>query len=156
MTREHVDMNDLVQGYPVTIEFPIKWGEMDAYQHLNNTVYFRYFEDARIAYFDKIELGRLKEESGIGPILASTQCKFRLPLAYPDRVTVASRISRLEVDRFVMDYLVVSHRHRKVAASGDGVLVAFDYNAGKKATVPDSLRRRIIAIEGSGIVAPSE
>ena len=149
-------MNDLIQSYPVTIEFPIKWGEMDAYQHLNNTVYFRYFEDARIAYFDKIELGRVKDETGVGPILASTQCRFRVPLQYPDRVTVASRISRLEVDRFVMDYLVVSHRHGKVAASGDGVLVAFDYDAGKKTTIPDSLRARMGAIEGPGIAVPSE
>ena len=145
-------MNQLVEGYPVTVEFPIKWGEMDAYQHLNNTVYFRYFEDARIAYFEKIELGRLKEETGIGPILASTQCRFRVPLAYPDTVTVATRISRLEADRFVMDYLVVSHHHGKVAASGDGVLVAFDYRAGTKATIPESLRARIIDLEGPDVV----
>ncbi len=147
-------MKELVAGYPVTIEFPVKWGEMDAYQHLNNTVYFRYFEDARIAYFERIELGRLKEETGIGPILHSTQCRFRIPLAYPDTVTVATRISRLESDRFIMEYLVVSHHHRKIAATGEGILVVFDYHAGHKAQVPDSLRQRIIALEGAGVVAP--
>ena len=41
-------MQDLEKEYPVVIEQPLIWGDMDAYQHVNNTVYFRYFEDVRI------------------------------------------------------------------------------------------------------------
>ena len=44
-------MNSPVADYPVVIETPVAWGEMDAYGHVNNIVYFRYFESARIAYF---------------------------------------------------------------------------------------------------------
>ena len=48
-------MQDLIRAYPVTIEFPIAWGDMDAFQHVNNVMYLRYFESARIAYFGKID-----------------------------------------------------------------------------------------------------
>ncbi len=145
-------MTDLLEDCPVVIRFPIKWGEMDAYQHLNNTVYFRYFEDARIAYFDKIALEACKIETGIGPILASTRCKFRIPLTYPDEVSVSARIIALSADRFTMEYRVVSHRHGALAAEGEGVLVAFDYEQGKKAKVPGPLRQRIIDLEGDALV----
>ena len=47
-------MKQLKQEYPVVLSQDIIWGDMDAFGHVNNTVYFRYFEDARIAYFDQI------------------------------------------------------------------------------------------------------
>ena len=48
-------MSEVLQGYPVTVEIPVAWGDMDAYGHVNNTMYFRYFETARIAYFYRLE-----------------------------------------------------------------------------------------------------
>ena len=45
-------MKQLKKEYPVVLNQDIIWGDMDAFGHINNTVYFRYFEDARIAYFD--------------------------------------------------------------------------------------------------------
>jgi len=135
------------ESWPVELDVAVKWGEMDAYQHLNNTVYFRYFEDARIAYFERVDLHRLKEQTGIGPILASTRCRFRVPLTYPDTVTVAARVAELGDDRFRMEYQVRSHRHGKIAAEGGGVLVPLDYATGRKVPLPDVLRQRIDALE---------
>ena len=43
-------MHELLALYPVTLALRVAWGDMDAFQHVNNTVYFRYFESARIAY----------------------------------------------------------------------------------------------------------
>ena len=51
--KEEMFMEKLTERYPVVIEIPVAWGEMDAFQHLNNIVYFRYFESARIAYFER-------------------------------------------------------------------------------------------------------
>ena len=137
----------LLDGYPVVVEIPVAWGEMDAFQHVNNVVYFRYFESARIHYSEKLGLQRMREETGIGPILGSTSCKFKLPLTYPDTISVGARITSLEEDRFSMKYVVVSHRHQRVAAEGDGVVVMYDYRAGKKTPVPEEVRRRIRSIE---------
>jgi len=140
-------VNDLLKGYPVVVEIPVAWGEMDSFQHVNNVVYFRYFESARIAYSEKIGLQEHKEKTGIGPILGSTSCKYKLPLTYPDTVSVGAKIVSVEEDRFTMHYVVVSHRHRKIAAEGDGVVVMYDYREGKKTDMPDEIRRRIRDIE---------
>jgi len=43
-----------MSDYPVVVDIPVAWGEMDAYGHLNNIVYFRYFETARMAYFERL------------------------------------------------------------------------------------------------------
>lgn len=131
------------------IEVPVAWGDMDAYQHVNNTMYFRWFEDGRIAYFAKVGIHELKEATGIAPILSATQCRFRLPLSFPDTVSIGTRVSEVLEDRFTMKYVVVSHRHGKVAAEGEGTCVAFDYRALAKAAYPEALRQRIEALEGA-------
>jgi acyl-CoA thioester hydrolase len=141
-------MEELLKGYPVVIVIPVAWGEMDSLQHVNNIIYFRYFESARMAYFNELDIWSYMHETGIGPILASTECTFRIPLAYPDTVSVGTRITGIEGDRFLMEYLVVSHEHGKVAASGTGVIVSYDYREKKKASLPEEIRRRIHALEG--------
>lgn len=47
-------MNPLNEQYPIVLSQDLIWGDMDAFEHVNNTVYFRYFEDARLAYFEKL------------------------------------------------------------------------------------------------------
>ena len=142
-------MSDPLKNYPVIIEFPVAWGEMDAMNHVNNIVYFRYFESARIAYFEKMDMFSYMTETGIGPILATISCKFKIPLSYPDTVLIGAKVVSIEDDRFVMNHLVVSKKHQKVAAEGDGVIVAFNYREGKKVTVPEVVKQRIIDIQKS-------
>lgn len=142
-------MNNLLQPFPVVIETPVAWGQMDAFRHLNNTAYFRFFESGRIAYFERLGLLEYMEETGVGPILASTNCRFRIPLTYPDTVSIGTRVSNFEQDRFTMEYVVVSHRHKKIAADGTGLIVCFNYNENKKVTIPPELRRRIEELEAT-------
>jgi acyl-CoA thioester hydrolase len=142
--------NKLLEGYSVVIEIPIAWGEMDSFQHVNNVAYFRYFESARIRYSEKLGLYKHKDETGIGPILGSTSCKYRLPLTYPDTVSVGTKITDIAEDRFTMKYVVVSHKHQKIAAEGDGVVVMYDYREGKKTAIPEEIRKRILAMEKMG------
>lgn len=142
-------MNNLLQPFPVVIETPVAWGQMDAFRHLNNTVYFRFFESGRIAYFERLGLLEYMEETGVGPILASTNCRFRIPLTYPDTVSIGTRVSNFDGDRFTMEYVVVSHRHKKIAADGTGLIVCFNYNENKKVPIPAELRRRIEELEAS-------
>jgi acyl-CoA thioester hydrolase len=141
-------MEHLLRGFPVVIEIPVAWGEMDAFQHVNNVAYFRYFESARIAYFERLDLIEFMNQTGIGPILASAQCRFKIPLTYPDTVSVGTRVSQIESDRFVMEYVVVSHRLQKVAAQGEGLIVSYNYREQRKAPIPPELRRRISDLEG--------
>lgn len=136
-----------LQDYPVVIEIPIAWGDMDAFQHVNNTVYFRLFESSRIAYFNELGFLQLMTETGIGPILASTSCKFILPLTYPDTVSVGAKVADIQEQRFTMKHIVFSHQHRKTAATGEGNIVTFDYSKNQKATIPDLVYQKIMELE---------
>jgi acyl-CoA thioester hydrolase len=119
---------------------------MDAMQHVNNAVYFRYMESARFAYFERIGwTGAL--ESGIGPILGSARCVFKFPLTFPDRVLVGAKVTQIGNDRFTMRHRFYSERHGRIAADGEGVLVAFDYRINKKAELPQVIRQRIAECE---------
>ena len=140
-------MENLLKAFPVVLQIPVAWGEMDSLQHVNNTVYFRYFESARVAYFDRIGMWKYMEETGTGPILASTECRFRIPLTFPDTVSVGTRIPKIEEDRFLMEYRVVSQHFRKVAAEGEGIVVSYDYRSKKKVPLPEELKRRILDLE---------
>lgn len=141
-------MEALLTDYPVVIEIPIAWGDMDAFQHVNNVRYFRFFESARIAYFEKLAFMQVMDETGVGPILASTQCRFRVPLTYPDSIRVGARVVEVGLDRFSMHYRVVSRQHSKVAAEGEGLVITFDYRNQCKHPLPEVLRRRIASLEG--------
>jgi acyl-CoA thioester hydrolase len=140
-------MRELLEGYPVIITIPVAWGEMDSLQHVNNIVYFRYFESARMAYFERLGAWDYMGETGVGPILASTSCKFRVPLTYPDTVSVGARVTEIGEDRYVMKYVVASQRHARVAAEGEGLIVSYDYRALRKTALPEEMRRRIRDLE---------
>ena len=140
-------MKNLLKNYPVTIQIPIAWGEMDAFQHVNNVAYFRYFESVRIAYFEQLDLIDYMKQTGIGPILASTQCRFKIPLTYPDTVSVGVRVARIKGDRFIMQGVIVSHRLEKIAAECEGVIVSYNYREGKKAPIPQEMEQRIRNLE---------
>ena len=139
-------MHDLLAGYPVILEIPVAWGEMDAFQHVNNIVYLRYAESARIAYFDAAGLGDTLQTGGIGPILHSIQCRFKFPLTYPDTVWVGVRVTEIAEDRFTVHHIVVSQRHGRLAAEGDGIIVTYDYRAHHKTPIPDVWRQPIEAM----------
>jgi acyl-CoA thioester hydrolase len=129
---------------------PLQWGEMDAFGHVNNAVYFRWFESARMSYFARLGWPEIQRETGIGPILHSTRARFRVPLVWPDSVIVATRVSEVAADRFTMDYEVRSANVSRVAAEGIGIVVAFDYRKLAKAVLPEILRERIATIEAGG------
>ena len=141
----------LLAGYPVIVELPVAWGDMDSYRHVNNVVYFRYFENARLEYFRRLDWFEYEKETGIGPILAATQARFRKPLTYPDTMSVGCRISKVEEDRFQMEYCLVSHRLNAVAADGTGTIVTFNYADGKKVSIPEEIRQRIERLESRAL-----
>ncbi len=134
--------------YPVQVRFPIHWGEMDAFGHVNNTRYFVWFETARIATFEQIGIAA-DANLAIGPILASTSCDFLIPLRYPGEVVVGARVPRIGNTSFVMEYAVaLADAPERLCARGSGVVVMVDYRTGAKVRVPDAIREGIAALVG--------
>lgn len=143
-----MELEALLEGFPVVISLPVSWGDMDAFQHVNNTKFFRYFEDARIAYFERTGLVDFASgPNGIGPVVAQTACRFRAPLRYPDDLQVAARVVSVGQHSFKMEYRVVSVALHTLAASGSAVIVAYDFAGERKALLPDSWRRALSHVE---------
>src|SRR5262245_48818474 len=133
--------------FPVVVELDVAWGDMDSYAHVNNVVYFRYFENARIAYLDRIGWSALKLDAGLGPILHSTSARFRRAVTYPDHLQVGARVTDIQPDLVTFEFKLVSEKLNAVACEGQGVIVSFDYRAGAKTPIPDAIRRAIEELE---------
>ena len=140
--------DDLLAGFPVTLRWPVAWGDMDALGHVNNTTYFRWFESVRIDYFVRIGWAADLSSGGVGPILAQTSCTYRAPLVFPDEVVLGALVEDVGEDRFTMRYRVVSQRLGRVAADGEARVVSFDYGAGTKVALPEGVRAAIADLEG--------
>jgi acyl-CoA thioester hydrolase len=139
---------ELLAGFPVIVEQNVVWGDMDAYGHVNNTVYFRYFENARLEYFRRLDWFTFEETTGIGPILAAAQARFRRALKYPDAIAIGARLLTLEADRFDLEHKIVSQAQGEIVTVGQGTIVTYHHADGKKVPMPDELRKRILALEG--------
>lgn len=136
--------------YPVRLTLPVQWGEMDAFHHVNNAYYLRWFESARIAYFAKVGVGiELGDAAALRPILARATIDYRAPVTYPDTVTVEATVKSFGTTSFVMGYRLSSDVQRRVVAEGEAVVVLLDA-AGEKTKVPASLRESIMALEAGG------
>lgn len=141
-------IDSLLAHFPIVISIPVQWGDQDAFGHVNNTVYLRWFESARIAYFERMGVLDLHDAENVGPILASITCDYRRPVTYPDTVSVGARVTRIGRSSFGMDHTCASHAQGIIAAEGKSTLVLFDYHKGKSHHLPDTIRQAIAQIEG--------
>jgi acyl-CoA thioester hydrolase len=140
--RSHPDLAE----FPIVVRSLVHWGEMDAYGHVNNTVFFRYFETARMAFLERCGFLATYERDRIGAILHSTDCRFRRPLFHPDEVLIGARAVTVGTDRFTMAYRVVSLAQQATVAEGTAVIVAYDYTAGRKTALPEDVRTGVSRI----------
>jgi len=135
-----------LDDFHIKVDIPIAWGDMDAFNHVNNTRFFKYFETARIKYFEEIGFIETMEKNAIGPILASISAKFIKPLFYPDTVTVGTRVTSIEPTHFIMEYIIES-KSKGIVALGESKMVAYDYKSSKKTILPDIVRSKIREID---------
>ena len=120
---------------------------MDSFQHVNNVIYFRYFESARIQYFEALGWMDKMEKMNTGPILGSTSCSYRIPLSYPDTIFVGAKITDMHEKRFTMEYLLVSEQYPGPVAEGTGVVVCYDYQKNQTTRIPEVIRLSIEKLE---------
>ena len=117
-------------------KMPIRWGDMDAYGHVNNTVYFRYMEQARVEWSE--EVGIQVRPGGVGPVIINASCTFLKPMSYPGIVevrTYAGHPGRSSVQTHV-DMLIDG----ELFAEGAAKIVWMDTRTGKSAPIPDHVR----------------
>ena len=137
-------------NWPVKTELPIQWGDMDAFSHVNNVIYIRWFETARIELFIKlwggngINLQEILDGDGVGPILANFNINYHLPLLYPDIVHIYTRISKVGNSSFGVSHQLFSKNNRnKIIASADSVVVMYNYQKGEKFLLRDDQIKKL-------------
>lgn len=133
-----------MDGYPIAVEVPVAWGDMDAFRHVNNTVFIRWFETARITLCEKLGL-TVDRPEGIGPILASVTCDYVVPVEYPATVVTRARVTNIGGRSLEVEHAVTIDG--TTVARGTAVMVLFDYAKGESVAVPDEIRDVIAALE---------
>jgi len=134
---------DIPQDKKLVFEMtmPIRWGDMDAMGHVNNTLYFRYLEIIRIEWLHS--LGGAPDPNGQGPVIVNTFCNFIKQLAYPGDVLARHYIAnpgRTSFDIFIT--LERTDEPGVLYATGGATTVWIDFPQQKSVPLPDWLRRQ--------------
>lgn len=129
----------LPDEYRFRVETPVAWGDMDAFGHVNNVIYLRYFETGRVAYFEQFDYLKGDLCPGCGPIIASTLCNFRSPVVYPDTLTIGLKVQKPRTTSFQMDFAMASAKQGKIVADGHAVVVHYNYRENRKEPLPEIL-----------------
>lgn len=143
-------MDELLGRFPVALTFPVAWGDMDANLHVNNVVYARWIESARVAYFERIGLPVPPGKDGVGPIVARLCVNYLRPLAYPDTIQVSATVRAIGRTSVTLEYRIRSAAQDADVATGEDVIVLFDYRDGRKVAVDERIRAAIAALEAQG------
>lgn len=130
-----------MQDFPFTVPIAVRWGDQDSFGHVNNTIFFRYFEEARCRFFEeeKIPLDVVVNPKE-GPIMAAADCQFRRQLTWPVDIVVGLRVKEIGNRSFKLHHYLWEKGSDQVAAEGDVAIVWFDFQTQKAAPIPDVLR----------------
>lgn len=133
----------LFSEYPIVHEQNVAWGDMDAFGHVNNVMYYRYIESARINYFDALNIFEQK----VLTVVASNQCKYLRPVFYPDQLKIAVRVDELRNSAMRMTYQLFSTAQNALVATAEAVIVCVDQENMQKAAIPEDIREKILKME---------
>ena len=128
----------------LTSVIPIRWGDMDAMGHVNNTVYFRYMEQARVEWIERIgyPIDSQREEAAV---VVNASCTFLLPLTYPGQIEC-----RMYVGKPGRSSLPTYYELRKLGAAvlyaeGAAKMVWMAPATGKSVPLPERLLQALAA-----------
>ncbi len=119
---------------------PIRWGDMDAMKHLNNTSYFRYMETCRIDWMNSINA--IPKVDGEGPVIVNAFCNFYKQLEYPGDVRIKMYVS--DPGRTTFESWATMERVDQpgvIHAAGGATTIWVDFPTQKAAALPDWMRQ---------------
>ena len=135
MNKKRIESLD---GFNHLSEYKVHWSDMDAALHVNNLVYMKWFESARIEFFDALDIDTSFSEREIGLILGWQDCKYLFPVTYPDTIKIGTRIMDVLEDRLVIQTAAWSVGHQRICAIGTQEIIPYDYAQLRKADIPAS------------------
>ena len=130
--RDPVDFK-MDKNLVYTARMPIRWGDMDAMGHVNNTVYFRYFEQARIEWLSSLGFG--PDADGEGPVIVNAHCTFLKQLRFPGDIEVRTYIGQIGRSSFETVHEVVRTDNPGIIWAEGGAKVVW-VNYAREKSVP--------------------
>lgn len=131
---------DFRHHFPLTV----RWGDMDAYGHVNNMFFFKYLESARFGYIEDVCMAHLDAIPVV--VLADIRCHFQAQLHYPAQIVVKSKVVRLGNSSF--DLHAEIWEGGRLCASSQAVMVWFDPHSNRPMRIPENVAAAIRAYEG--------
>jgi acyl-CoA thioester hydrolase len=130
-------MNEEKSGTELRLR--IDWSELDLFGHVNNVMYFKYIQAARVHFWDQTGLSRSFEKDQLGAMLLSAQCHFKQPLFYPGNIHIRTKLGFIKNTSFGLTHSMYNEKNELVA-TGEDVIVFYDYQKHHKVEIPDWLR----------------
>ncbi len=124
------------------IEVPItlRWRDLDAFNHVNNSTFLTYIEEARLVWFSRIEDTWYSEQSS--PVVAATNINYRAQLAWPGQILVELYCERVGNSSLTLKFRILDAVDReKVYSDGDVVLVWINPGSGGATRLPEAVRK---------------
>lgn len=122
-----------------TTRIPVRWGDMDAYRHVNNTIYFRFCEQARVEWLEAAGFAVSLDQSE-GPVIINAACTFMIPINYPATVVVRLYAGAPGRSSVMNWYEIGIEGDDRVFAEGSAKVVWMNHLTGKSVPLPESLR----------------
>ena len=139
-----------MNNWPIVTEIPVLWGDMDDFGHVNNIIYLKWCETSRVELFRKVwDLKSLKmedilSEEGMGPILANFNINYRIPVQYPDLITVKTRVTSIGNTSFGISHELYSKANgENIVANAESVVVMINYKLGEKIAIDEDNRSKL-------------
>lgn len=117
---------------------PVRWGDMDAYGHVNNTVYFRYVEENRVQWLESLGF-RVSPTEPCSPVIINASFTFLIPIIYPATLTVKLYAGKPGRSSVMTWYELWVHGDERLHAEGHSKIVWMDTRTGKSAPLPQAL-----------------
>ncbi len=128
----------------------IRYADIDAQRHVNNAKYFTFLESSRAMYLQHLGLWDGADFDDIGIILVETNCTFKVPISFGQRIRVGVRTVRIGTKSIEMEHSFQDADSGQEMATARSVIVAYDYRKNRSITVPKPWRETIEAFEGTG------
>lgn len=122
-----------------TCRIPVRWGDMDAYGHVNNTNYFRYCEQTRVEWSQRVGFP-VRTDAGEGVVIINAACTFLIPIIYPATVTVDMFVGEAGRSSLMSWYELRVEGDDRLYAEGSSKMVWMSHSTGRSVPLPEALR----------------
>ncbi len=126
------------------IEINVQWGDQDALGHVNNTIFFKYFESARIHMFNESGIWSAFEKSKLYVVLAKIDCNFLRSIHYPETIIVQCGISAVGNSSITVEHQIITKSNGQLVATGQGIVVCADPIAQKSVKIPEEIKQLLL------------